>query len=197
MHCGDGGHCFALPANLKCPSLWLLSHIGGSLAPLPPQLTVWVSHWLLLCSRDLNFHTISSTLATQLPHAVGAAYAIKVGGTGVRREGPPCILFCCCCRQQPVGWPGCLGSRHVLPSVVLPRCHQLCPPLPTPFLCLQLDKRPACAVAYFGEGASSEGDFHAAINFAATLSVPLVFICRNNGWAISTPVTDQYRGVVI
>jgi hypothetical protein len=47
---------------------------------------------------------------------------------------------------------------------------------------------------YFGEGAASEGDFHAAVNFAATLSAPVIFICRNNGWAISTPATEQYRG---
>jgi TPP-dependent pyruvate/acetoin dehydrogenase alpha subunit len=59
---------------------------------------------------------------------------------------------------------------------------------------VQLDKRPAVAVAYFGEGAASEGDFHAALNFAATLACPVVFICRNNGWAISTPASEQYRG---
>ena len=47
--------------------------------------------------------------------------------------------------------------------------------------CLQLDRKKACAVAYFGEGASSEGDFHAAANFASTLGAPVIFICRNNG----------------
>lgn len=45
-----------------------------------------------------------------------------------------------------------------------------------------------------GEGAASEGDFHAALNFSATLEVPCLFICRNNGYAISTPTRDQYRG---
>ena len=50
------------------------------------------------------------------------------------------------------------------------------------------------AAAYFGEGAASEGDFHAALNFAATLGAPVIFICRNNGYAISTPATEQYRG---
>jgi len=59
---------------------------------------------------------------------------------------------------------------------------------------MQLDGRKAVAVAYFGEGAASEGDFHAAMNFSATLQCPTVFICRNNGWAISTPATEQYRG---
>jgi 2-oxoisovalerate dehydrogenase E1 component alpha subunit len=47
---------------------------------------------------------------------------------------------------------------------------------------------------YFGDGTSSEGDFHAGLNFAATLQCPVVFICRNNGYAISTPTTEQYSG---
>jgi len=50
------------------------------------------------------------------------------------------------------------------------------------------------AVCFFGDGAASEGDFHAGLNFAATLSCPILFICRNNGYAISTPTHDQYRG---
>ncbi|KAK5987732.1 Branched-chain alpha-keto acid dehydrogenase E1 component alpha chain [Cladobotryum mycophilum] len=50
-------------------------------------------------------------------------------------------------------------------------------------------------VAFFGEGAASEGDFHAALNMAATRSCPVIFICRNNGYAISTPTLEQYRGM--
>ena len=63
-------------------------------------------------------------------------------------------------------------------------------------LCLgmQVQGQKVVAAVYFGEGAASEGDFHAALNFAATLSAPVLFICRNNGWAISTPATEQYRG---
>ena len=49
-------------------------------------------------------------------------------------------------------------------------------------------------ICYFGEGATSEGDAHAAFNFAATLKCPVIFFCRNNGYAISTPVKDQYAG---
>lgn len=91
-------------------------------------------------SKDLNIHTISSTLATQIPHAAGAGYALKLQN-----------------QQQP-------------------------------------DVPPRIAVCYFGEGAASEGDFHAALNIAATRQVPVLFICRNNGYAISTPTSDQYRG---
>jgi 2-oxoisovalerate dehydrogenase E1 component alpha subunit len=85
-------------------------------------------------SPELNFVTISSTMATQMPQAVGSAYAYKRAQNGL------------------------------------------------------------CVICYFGEGTASEGDAHAALNFAATLEVPVIFFCRNNGYAISTPTADQYRG---
>ena len=43
------------------------------------------------------------------------------------------------------------------------------------------------ACTFFGDGASSEGDFHEACNFASNLEIPVVFVCQNNFWAISTP----------
>ncbi|KAK3182035.1 hypothetical protein K4F52_006599 [Lecanicillium sp. MT-2017a] len=91
-------------------------------------------------SRDLNVHTISSPLATQLPQASGAGYALKMQKL-----------------QDP-------------------------------------NSKARVAAVYFGEGAASEGDFHAAMNIAATRACPVVFICRNNGYAISTPTLEQYRG---
>jgi pyruvate dehydrogenase E1 component alpha subunit len=47
------------------------------------------------------------------------------------------------------------------------------------------------ALVWFGDGATSEGDFHEAMNFAAVLKVATVFFCVNNQWAISTPVSKQ------
>eukprot|EP00045_Choanoeca_perplexa_P013342 m.150958 g.150958 ORF g.150958 m.150958 type:complete len:424 (-) comp16327_c0_seq3:2304-3575(-) len=85
-------------------------------------------------SKEHNFHTISSPLATQLPQAAGAAYAMKT--------------------QH--------GDR--------------------------------CVICYFGDGSASEGDSAVGLNFAATLDCPVVFFCRNNGYAISTPTHEQYRG---
>jgi 2-oxoisovalerate dehydrogenase E1 component alpha subunit len=52
----------------------------------------------------------------------------------------------------------------------------------------------ACVLCFFGEGAASEGDFHAALNMAATTESPVIYFCRNNGYAISTPAKEQYRG---
>lgn len=51
-----------------------------------------------------------------------------------------------------------------------------------------------CAVVYFGEGAASEGDFHAGMLLASVLGSPTIFFCRNNGFAISTPAAEQYAG---
>ncbi|KAJ3554858.1 hypothetical protein NM688_g2889 [Phlebia brevispora] len=51
-----------------------------------------------------------------------------------------------------------------------------------------------CAVVYFGEGAASEGDFHAGMQLASTIPTPTLFIARNNGFAISTPSHEQYHG---
>ncbi|PVU96486.1 hypothetical protein BB559_002358 [Furculomyces boomerangus] len=85
-------------------------------------------------SKEMGLVTISSTLATQIPQAVGTAFALK-------REGNNNVVIC-----------------------------------------------------YFGEGTSSEGDFHAGLNMASTIECPVIFYCRNNGYAISTPSSEQYRG---
>jgi len=47
------------------------------------------------------------------------------------------------------------------------------------------------AVSFFGDGSTSEGDVHEAMNFASALKVPAIFYCQNNQWAISTPRSKQ------
>jgi pyruvate dehydrogenase E1 component alpha subunit len=49
----------------------------------------------------------------------------------------------------------------------------------------------AVVMVYFGDGATSEGDFHEALNFAGVWHVPIVFVCQNNQWAISVPLKKQ------
>lgn len=51
-----------------------------------------------------------------------------------------------------------------------------------------------CTLCYFGEGAASEGDFHAGLNMAAVHKAPVIFFCRNNGYAISTHAKEQFVG---
>ena len=50
------------------------------------------------------------------------------------------------------------------------------------------------SLAFFGEAAASQGDFHAGLNFAATLGSQTMFVCRNNLYGISTPIEDQFAG---
>jgi len=49
------------------------------------------------------------------------------------------------------------------------------------------------ALTSFGDGATSEGDFHEAMNFAAVFNTPTVFLCQNNGYAISYPTSEQTK----
>ena len=81
--------------------------------------------------RDQHDLPITIPVATQLPHAVGLAYAAQYRGDDV------------------------------------------------------------VVMAYFGDGATSEGDFHEAMNFAGVWHVPVVFVCQNNQWAISVPLKKQ------
>src|ERR1051326_4981166 len=81
--------------------------------------------------KEFNFFSISSPLTTQVPQAVGAAYAMKLKNT-----------------------------KQV-------------------------------AMTSFGDGSSSEGDFHVGMNFAGVWKVPCVFLLNNNQYAISVPVRPQ------
>ena len=52
-------------------------------------------------------------------------------------------------------------------------------------------KEARVVVAFFGDGATSSGEFHNALNFAGVMKAPVLFVCRNNGVALSTPVAKQ------
>ena len=85
------------------------------------------------CYREYHIPSVSSPVATQLPHACGYGYAARLLGTG---------------------------------QVVL---------------------------TFLGEGSASEGDFHTAVNFSGVLNSQVVFLIRNNGYAISTPESLQTK----
>lgn len=60
----------------------------------------------------------------------------------------------------------------------------------------KLDSKPIVVMVYFGDGATSQGDFHEGCNFASVFDVPVVLFCQNNGWAISVPVEEQTRAPI-
>jgi pyruvate dehydrogenase E1 component alpha subunit len=55
----------------------------------------------------------------------------------------------------------------------------------------KLRREDVASLVYFGDGATSSNDFHAGMNFAGVFKAPVVFFCRNNGWAISVPTERQ------
>lgn len=56
---------------------------------------------------------------------------------------------------------------------------------------LKMQKKPGITVSYFGDGATSTGDFYEAMNFAGVFKIPTIFFCQNNQWAISVPRSRQ------
>lgn len=58
-------------------------------------------------------------------------------------------------------------------------------------MAIRYQQQPDAVICYFGDGATSEGDFHEALTFAGVARAPVVFFCQNNGWAISVPRKQQ------
>ena len=60
-------------------------------------------------------------------------------------------------------------------------------------LSYKLNKKNNIALAFIGDGATSEGDFHEALNLAAVWNLPVIFLIENNGYGLSTPTSQQYK----
>ena len=87
-------------------------------------------------------------------------------------------------RQMPVHWSGRPWNLVSISSPVgtqIPQCVGTAQ-------AMRLRGDDAVALCFFGEGTSSEGDFHVGLNFAGVWRAPAIFFCRNNGYAISTPL---------
>ena len=61
----------------------------------------------------------------------------------------------------------------------------------------KLDHEQTAVLVGFGEGATSTGDWHEAMNFAGVFKAPVVFLCQNNQWAISVPINEQVAGRIV
>ena len=58
-------------------------------------------------------------------------------------------------------------------------------------LAIKMQKKDNVAVCFFGDGASNEGTFHESINFAAIHNLPVIYVCENNGFGISVPLSES------
>lgn len=64
-------------------------------------------------------------------------------------------------------------------------------------MAMNIKKEKKVVLTYFGDGSSSEGDFHEALNFASVFSAPVIFVCQNNQYAISVPLSRQMKAETI
>ena len=79
---------------------------------------------------------------------------------------------------------GCVGMVSMLPDMMLVATGMA--------MAFKLRGEPRCALTWFGDGSTSRGDFHEAMNWAAVQKLPVVFVLENNQYAYSTPVDKQF-----
>ena len=129
---------------------------------------------------------------------VGSAWALEPGRDWIvpqYRELPAMLRFgyrLTQAMQYYTGKPA--GSRMDAAANVLPFQISLAAQIPHAVGLawgLRIQGLDAVVCTYFGDGASSEGDAHEALNLAGVRRAPVVFVLKNNGWAISTPVRKQ------
>ncbi|MBU5637425.1 pyruvate dehydrogenase (acetyl-transferring) E1 component subunit alpha [Geomonas sp. Red69] len=92
-------------------------------------------------------------------------------------------------------WGGDERAQKVPPHLnIFPFCVAVGSQIPQAAgaaLAARYRRDPVAVVTYFGDGATSKGDFHEGMNLAGVFNLPLVFICQNNQWAISIPLKGQ------
>lgn len=112
---------------------------------------------------------------------------------GLLRGMPPATVLAMA-KGHPEGWwePG----RYAIASPCIPVATHI-PHAVGHAWGTRLRGGDGCSIAYFGDGATSEGAFHEGVNLAAVRQAPVVLLCNNNGWAISTPFAQQTRAAAI
>jgi pyruvate dehydrogenase E1 component alpha subunit len=181
--------------------------LKGAKAPLSDELLMEGFRWMLL-SRSLDERAVSlqrqgrigtfSAVTGQEASVIGVSLALDAAHDWIipqyrelpalLRHGLPLstlILYY-------IGNP--LGARMPDDVKLAPIQISLAAQLPHAVglaLGLKMQKREGVVVTFVGDGASSEGDFHEALNLAGVVQAPVIFVLQNNGYAISTPRSKQ------
>ncbi|HWD76905.1 MAG TPA: thiamine pyrophosphate-dependent dehydrogenase E1 component subunit alpha [Solirubrobacteraceae bacterium] len=126
---------------------------------------------LCILHRDLAAHLIRGvTPARILSQYMGRAAGITRGRDGNVHFGDPRL--------------GCVGMVSMLPDMMLVATGMA--------MAFKLRGEHRCALTWFGDGSTSRGDFHEAMNWAGVQRLPVVFVLENNQYAYSTPVDKQF-----
>ncbi len=126
---------------------------------------------LCILHRDLAAHLVRGVS----PERILAQYMGRAGGVTEGREGN--VHF----GDRDLG---CVGMVSMLPDMMLVAAGMA--------MAFKLRGEPACALTWVGDGATSRGDFHEAMNWAAVQRLPVIFVLENNQYAYSTPLSLQF-----
>src|ERR671938_948567 len=126
---------------------------------------------LCILHRDLAAHVIRGVA----PARIFAQYMGRAGGVTGGRDGN--VHF----GDRTVG---CVGMVSMLPDMMLVATGMA--------MAFKLRRERRCAITWFGDGSTSRGDFHEAMNWAGVQRLPVVFVLENNQYAYSTPLDQQF-----
>jgi TPP-dependent pyruvate/acetoin dehydrogenase alpha subunit len=126
---------------------------------------------LCILHRDLAAHLIRGVSPTRIfAQYMGRAAGVTRGRDGNVHFGDPQL--------------GCVGMVSMLPDMMLVATGMA--------MAFRLRGEDRCALTWFGDGSSSRGDFHEAMNWAGVQRLPVVFVLENNQYAYSTPLAKQF-----
>src|SRR6188472_3877267 len=126
---------------------------------------------LCILHRDLAAHIIRGVT----PARIFAQYMGREGGITGGRDGN--VHF-------GDRTKGCVGMVSMLPDMMLVATGMA--------MAFKMRGEPRCAITYFGDGSTSRGDFHEAMNWAGVQQLPVIFVLENNQYAYSTPTAQQF-----
>src|SRR3954469_24281396 len=128
---------------------------------------------LCILHRDLGAHVVRGVP----PARIFGQYMSRAGGVTGGRDGN--VHF--------GDWRrGCVGMVSMLPDMMLVAAGMA--------MAFKMRGEPRCAITYFGDGSTSRGDFHEAMNWAGVQQLPVIFVLENNQYAYSTPSALQFAG---
>jgi TPP-dependent pyruvate/acetoin dehydrogenase alpha subunit len=126
---------------------------------------------LCILHRDLAAHIVRGvTPARILAQYMGRATGVTHGRDGNVHFGDRTV--------------GCIGMVSMLPDMMLVATGMA--------MAFKLRKEARCAITWFGDGSTSRGDFHEAMNWAGVQKLPVIFVLENNQYAYSTPLDKQF-----
>jgi pyruvate dehydrogenase E1 component alpha subunit len=126
---------------------------------------------LCILHRDLGAHLVRGVEPARiLGQYMGRAGGVTGGREGNVHFGDPAV--------------GCVGMVSMLPDMMLVATGMA--------MAFKLRHEARCAITWFGDGSTSRGDFHEALNWAAVQKLPVIFVLENNQYAYSTPTDQQF-----